>query len=324
VLRAAGGFTAGESVHRVLLDAGQPLPRTLRLHASKRRLVRAQLRLNPPRLMTLTEDKEVFARVAAQRGLPVPRQIAIIGGREAGVDPARDRRRWEQALASCDAGAIVVKPAEGFLGRGVRVLRLEGDRLVDARGLSRTPAEVYAELREDGRRYVAQERLTDHPGLQAINTSNALQTVRFTMLLDHRPDAILFSWLKLAPRAAEVDNYFHGLTGTVYADVHPEHGRVRGLWAPRPGAVGSDWVARHPVTGADLTGVTVPLWDEARGLADRASRLFLPMRTIGWDVAITRDGPVLIEGNARWDPPPVGSDSGALLRRLRAARATVT
>jgi hypothetical protein len=78
------------------------------------------------------------------------------------------------------------------------------------------------------------------------------------------------------------------------------------------------------VTGADLVGVAVPLWREARALAERASRLFLPMRTIGWDVAVTPDGPVLIEGNARWDPPPVGSISGALLRRLRAARPAVT
>jgi hypothetical protein len=33
---------------------------------------------------------------------------------------------------------------------------------------------------------------------------------------------------------------------------------------------------------------------------------FLPMRAIGWDIAMTPSGPVCVEGNARWDPPKFG------------------
>jgi hypothetical protein len=46
----------------------------------------------------------------------------------------------------------------------------------------------------------------------------------------------------------------------------------------------------------------LPHWQEARKLAERAARLFLPLRTIGWDVALTEEGPLLLEGNAEWDP----------------------
>jgi hypothetical protein len=37
-------------------------------------------------------------------------------------------------------------------------------------------------------------------------------------------------------------------------------------------------------------------------LAERAARTFFPLRTVGWDIALTTDGPALIEGNPFWDP----------------------
>lgn len=322
-LRAAGGFTAREALHRGLLAPGEPLRETLRRHASKRRLLRAQLRLNPPHLLRLTEDKEVFADAAAKRGLPVPRLIAVVGGQAPGRDDHRAEvgpLDVEEALARDPADAIVVKPAEGFLGRGVRVLRREGGHLVESGGTRHSLAELLEDLRRDGRKHIVQERVSDHPGIQVLNPSDALQTVRFTVLLDDRLDPIMYSWLKLAPKTAEVDNYAHGFSGTVYADVDTDRGVIRALWAPRPGGIGSDSVSRHPATGAALIGAPVPHWGEARALARRASEAFLPMLTIGWDIAITQEGPLLIEGNARWDPPSVGDVSGALLRRMRAAR----
>ena len=37
-------------------------------------------------------------------------------------------------------------------------------------------------------------------------------------------------------------------------------------------------------------------------LAEQAARAFLPLRTVGWDIAVTPEGPTLIEGNPFWDP----------------------
>jgi hypothetical protein len=46
------------------------------------------------------------------------------------------------------------------------------------------------------------------------------------------------------------------------------------------------------------------MWDEAKALAFSAMPYFLPNRTIGWDVAITDDGPVIVEANREWTPFP--------------------
>jgi hypothetical protein len=34
-----------------------------------------------------------------------------------------------------------------------------------------------------------------------------------------------------------------------------------------------------------------------------AQRCFAELPTLGWDIALTGDGPVIIEANSRWDPP---------------------
>jgi hypothetical protein len=41
----------------------------------------------------------------------------------------------------------------------------------------------------------------------------------------------------------------------------------------------------------------LPHWDEVKALAVRAHAAFAGRLMIGWDIAITEDGPVVIEGN---------------------------
>ena len=58
-------------------------------------------------------------------------------------------------------------------------------------------------------------------------------------------------------------------------------------------------------------------------LAKALAVAFMPMRAIGWDIAVTPEGPVCVEGNARWDPPKFG-DVRALSPVLAASAATVS
>jgi hypothetical protein len=56
----------------------------------------------------------------------------------------------------------------------------------------------------------------------------------------------------------------------------------------------------HPVTGQDFYGFQLPLWDEIKETAAAAARAFPLVRTIGWDIAATNRGPVILEGNDHW------------------------
>jgi hypothetical protein len=53
------------------------------------------------------------------------------------------------------------------------------------------------------------------------------------------------------------------------------------------------------LTGAQIKGRRLPLWAETVDLVCRAHAAFSDRITVGWDVAITDRGPVIIEGNVQ-------------------------
>ena len=60
-------------------------------------------------------------------------------------------------------------------------------------------------------------------------------------------------------------------------------------------------VERHPVTGVCFENFSLPFWDEVEKLVLKAHAFIPSVISIGWDVAITEKGPVLLEGNDNWE-----------------------
>lgn len=85
------------------------------------------------------------------------------------------------------------------------------------------------------------------------------------------------------------------------ASVHARAGTLRSEHVPR----GGNWVSKHPDSGVTFEGRTIPMWDSVRELCCRAARGVSGIRSVGWDVALTRDGPTILEGNANWGLPLV-------------------
>ncbi len=54
----------------------------------------------------------------------------------------------------------------------------------------------------------------------------------------------------------------------------------------------------HPITGTDIIGFRVPMFREAVKLVERAAEVIPQIAYVGWDVAISDKGPVIIEGNS--------------------------
>jgi hypothetical protein len=69
-----------------------------------------------------------------------------------------------------------------------------------------------------------------------------------------------------------------------------------------------------PGTGAQVARRPVPFFEESCALVRRAAPAMLPMRTLGWDVALTPGGPVVLEANNWWAPfGPLTDEAWALM-----------
>lgn len=53
----------------------------------------------------------------------------------------------------------------------------------------------------------------------------------------------------------------------------------------------------HPMTGVEIKGFDIPRWDEVKCLVKEASNKIKNVRYIGWDIAISKSGPIIIEAN---------------------------
>lgn len=305
-LRSRGGFRPREALQDGLLD-----PRlsesALAATISKAALVRLQKRVNPDRLDCLTEDKAIFYAYCQGLGLPVPRLLGV-AARPAGFTadgaPLRGPEDWRAFLAKLPA-EFVVKPSRGVYGWGVEIFRREGADFIGSTSGRHSEASVSAAFFTDPRypAFVIQERLRAHPAMVGLSGTPYLQTVRIVTDVDGQGTCrILFAVLRVIAFDATVDNYSGGANGNLLSYIDVADGTLVHTVGMRPDGIGTQEVPLHPRTHVAFRGFRLPHWEAACALVRRAALLFLPMRTLGWDIALTPSGPWIVEVNKRWDP----------------------
>lgn len=315
------GFTPREIRNNGVIHARNP-DQAVRTRISKRDLVALQARLNPVQLEGLTEDKSAFHILLEANQLASIPTLALFyrgcQGRTVYGDLPINEAQWRDALNKCLPREFVVKPARGALGAGVRVYRRDLNQLTClATGEKLSLQDLVARLSRDTyfSCYLFQKRLINHPAIDALSGSPALQTVRIITLLGREQQVeILVARLRLVSGNKYTDNFRAGETGSMVAQVDPGSGRItETIQRAEDGRY--ERVQKHPVTGMEMDGFEMPFWQEMRLLVIQAAVAFSPVRILGWDVACTEEGPVIVEANCRWDPPNECSRE-ALIKRL--------
>ena len=234
-------------------------------------------------------DKVAFAAFTAACGLPTPRVLAVItpGGIDYRV-PADDL-----------CADLFVKRVEGRGGNGAQRWDFRDGLYHSVCGERLSLPALLERLRQDSgtAALMIQRRLTNHVSLLSLG-NGALSTVRILTCLDRQEPRIITAAMRMAiGDNSTVDNLHRG---GIAAAVDLESGKLAS--ASNLGADAAlGWVSRHPATGAPIAGQVLPWWPETCELAVRAHRHFGDRALVGWDIAITGDGPVIVEGNGSPD-----------------------
>jgi hypothetical protein len=231
-----------------------------------------QLRMNPKGKRELLEDKIRFLN----HFRPYVRRAF------SGLDEVIEDQRKTEGMLHNSSGLLVLKGSHGQIGAEVEVVHCNeftAASLVD-----------YMKKRKFD---LIEEYIVQHPELMALSPSG-LNTVRIFTHLHAGVVEFLGARLRLSV-SSPVDNM---AAGNLAAAVDIKTGTVIGS------GVYSDITkqeqANHPVTGKRITGFVVPFWDDVINLAVRAALQTPENKSVGWDIAVTADGPELVEGNHNW------------------------
>jgi hypothetical protein len=286
-------------------------------------------RLTPRQYRLPFDNKLVFNRVFGGQGLPVARVLGVYDphvGQTAGGRPLRtaaDLREW---LGSDAPERFVFKPVWGFGGfqvlvftghapdNSARMLTMSGEQYDAERLVQVTRRTKVKQPGAAGREsYLLEEYIPPHPSLIDL-VGPTLCCIRMVTVvgLDGTP-TILGAVYKIQPEPLGVDHLVYGGLGS-WVDL--ETGRL------------SAGRSRHhfkyasviPGTDRSFVGFQLPHWDRVKEIALQAAAVFPWARAIGWDIAISDTGPVLIEGNSEWStsllqiPAPRGLLTGEFKR----------
>jgi len=295
-----------------------------RRYQSREAATRMEVFLNLGADHGAVEDKARFYRRATELDIPVPRfwgEFSRDGrGTTAGGRVLNGRPAWAEYLAEECPGDLVVKPARNGYGFGVQLFHREADgQYTDPDGRRVRAEELVARLEANGdsESWVVQERITNHPDLVELSGSRYLQTLRVITMIDGTGRVhLVHAHCKLIVGRNYVDNFRYGATGNLIAGVDLASGRLLEGWAMRRPNGGFKPVSHHPTTDRSIVGLQLPDWELAIQLAVQAASAFKPLRMVGWDIALTPTGPILVEGNWNSDPPNATSSSDQLLAKI--------
>jgi hypothetical protein len=275
--------------------------------------VRLWSRFTPKQYGCLYANKLIFNRFFSAVGLPVARIFGVydpLVGHTMDGRPLRsvaDLRDWLPDIAK---DGFVFKAIEGVRGHSILVFHgpgshdpshfetLAGD-LYDAARLVAfaNNTALLKRHRPDSNRgaFLIEERIRPHPTLAEF-IGPTLCSVRFqTIIAIDGTARIIAAVFKLQPKPVGVDHLIYGAVGC-WVDLDSGTlvtGRTRD---------GLDDTTLIPGTQKSFIGFQLPNWKAAKDLALRAAAAFPWARSIGWDVALSGKGPVLIEGNEEWSP----------------------
>lgn len=176
---------------------------------------------------------------------------------------------------------VIFKPIYGSQGKGIFSFSSENidTRLIDS----------FSEIAN--KRYLCEQFVVQQDKIAELNPFS-VNTMRIITLCNGEWVKIISAAIRIGGANTVCDNMSSGGIG---AGIDIKTGTVF--------TTGVDFNKNrydcHPITGKQIKGLEIPFWKETKAMVKECALRANKTAVVGWDVAITADGPILIEANNR-------------------------
>ncbi len=235
---------------------------------------------------TLT-NKYIQKHLLIGFGIPTPRLITTLGDDM----ELHSKEQFIDFLDKMDRH-VVIKPVNGAGGTDVRIVtKIEGG--VQSGNKTYTQTGLWDQLMASScKRFLIEDRVSNMGVLARLNP-NCLNTFRAVTIKtnDGRWHCAAIS-VKIGADGAMVDN---NADGGIQINLDTNGKPVNAYDFAAKASI-----THHKRTGIELMGLEFEGYRDVLELALSASQKFNFLGTIGWDIAFTEGGPMIIEGNIVW------------------------
>ncbi len=157
--------------------------------------------------------------------------------------------------------------------------------------------------------YIVQEEIQQHEELKKLHP-NSLNTIRLATIHSHNQYQVLAACLRIGIDDNIVDNWASGGIA-IGIDIHTGKILEYGFYKPGHGTKATE----HPNSKIVFKDFQIPYWQEAVNAALELHKHF-NIENIGWDIAITPDGPIFVEGNDNHEFGFLQTMNGGLRKKI--------
>lgn len=171
---------------------------------------------------------------------------------------------------------FIAKPRNGSCGKGIKKIKINNNY-----------KKTYNDLLNDNL-IVLEELITQNNVLDELNPSS-INTIRMVTINDKKSCHAIVAYLRIG-NGKFVDNFN---SGGMVVPIEIESGEIKYPALDKTNHL----YDVHPTTKTKIKGFKIPNWNEIIKLAEELGKIIPEVGIVGWDIALSDKGPVIVEGN---------------------------